>query len=248
MKSMNALLYIIIVTVLFLSLCRSVEPEIKQYNFVAKKYSDMVVEGNSDSITAYFRHLAIPFEGRRVLDLGCGDGYDLSQIKLRGALIYGIDASEEMIKLAQEKNPDGIIELGYFDKIPFQEQFFDIVISKWALQIAADLDPIYREIARVIKPNGQLIFLSAHPIRQFMDKKFEHKDYFKQELVEAIFFDGELREIAPSHTMNEYLSPTFFSYFILEAYEEGYDKTVEKVNGDTYPSYFIIKARARGAD
>ncbi len=232
-----------VLTGLLHALCKPSDSGSKQYNPVAKKYSQRVVEGNSDSIAAYFRHLAIPLEGRRVLDLGCGDGYDLSQIKLRGAIIFGVDASEEMVKLAQERNPDGTIVLGYFEKIPFPEYFFDVVISKWALQISSDIDPIYREIARVIKPNGQLVFLSAHPIRQFIDKKCNNKDYFKKELVEAIFFDGELREIAPSHTLNEYLSSTFFNYFMLEAFEEGCDKTVERVNGDVYPSYFIIKAR-----
>lgn len=199
--------------------------------------------GNHDSITAYFRYFDIPLQGKRVLDLGCGDGYDLSQIKLKGAAIFGIDSSEEMVKLAREKNPEGIIKRGYFDRIPFPNHFFDVVISKWALQISAYIDPIYREIARVIKPQGQLIFLSAHPIRQFIDKKSNGKDYFKKELVEAIFFDGQLREVAPSHTMNEYLSPTFFEYFTLEAYEEGHDSAAERVNGDIYPSYFIIKAR-----
>ena len=55
--------------------------EAKQYNFFAKKYSEIFVENNQDSINAYFRHLDIPLKEKRILDLGCGDGYDLSQIK-----------------------------------------------------------------------------------------------------------------------------------------------------------------------
>ena len=214
-----------------------------QYNTIAKKYSELVVENNQDSITAYFRHLDISMNGKSVLDLGCGDGYDLSQIKLKGALIYGIDSSQEMIEIAQLKNPYGKIKIGYLESIPFADQTFDIVISKWSFQLSMDIDSIYREIARVIKPNGQLVYLSAHPIRQFIDKKRKGKNYFKKEIVEAVFFDGQLIEKAPSHTMNEYLSPTFFKFFILESYEEGNDRAAEKVDNDIYPSYFIIKAR-----
>jgi len=45
--------------------------------------------------------------------------------------------------------------------------------------------------------------------------------------------------------LNEYLSSTFFEYFTLESYEEGYDSGAEKVDGDIYPNYFIIKARVK---
>jgi ubiquinone/menaquinone biosynthesis C-methylase UbiE len=220
--------------------------EAKQYNAFAKKYSEVFVENNQDSITAYFRYLDLPLEGKRVLDLGCGDGYDLSQIKLKGAVICGIDSSEEMVKLAQQKNPEGIVKTGCFEKIPFQDHSFDIVISKWAFQTSPNIDPIYHEIARVMKPNGELIYLASHPIRQFMEKKRKGKDYFKKEIVESVFFDGQVTAKEPSHTLNEYLSPTFFNYFTLEAYEEGYDSGAEKVDGDIYPSYFIIKARLKG--
>ena len=219
--------------------------EAKQYDAFAKKYSEVFVENNQESITAYFRHLDFSFEGKAVLDLGCGDGYDLSQIKLKKGEIFGVDASEEMVKLAQQKNPEGIIKVGFFEKIPFQDHLFDVVISKWALQTSTEIDPIYHEIARVMKPNAQLIYLSSHPIRQFIEKKRKNKDYFKKEIVESVFFDGQVIAKEPSHTLNEYLSPTFFKYFTLESYVEGYDSGAEKVDGDLYPSYFIIKARLR---
>lgn len=219
--------------------------EAKQYDAFAKKYSEVFVENNQDSITAYFRHLDISLEEKAILDLGCGDGYDLSQIKLRKAVIFGVDASEEMVKLAQQKNPEGTIKLGFFEEIPFQDHLFDVVISKWAFQTSANIDPIYHEIARVMKQNGQLIYLSSHPIRQFIEKKRKSKDYFKKEIVESVFFDGQVIAKEPSHTLNEYLSPTFFKYFTLESYEEGYDSGAEKVDGDIYPSYFIIKARLK---
>ncbi len=64
----------------------------------------------------------------------------------------------------------------------------------------------------------------------------------RNEIVESVFFDGQVTAKEPSHTLNEYLSPTFFKHFTLEAYEEGYDSGAEKVDGDIYPSFFIIKA------
>jgi ubiquinone/menaquinone biosynthesis C-methylase UbiE len=219
--------------------------EAKQYDAFAQQYSDVFVENNQDSITAYYRYLDIPLKDKSVLDLGCGDGYDLSQIHPIGALVYGIDASEEMVKLAQQKNPDGVIKVGLFEEIPFEDHRFDIVISKWAFQTSPNIDPIYHEVARILKPNGQFIYLSCHPMRQFIEKKRKGKNYFKKEIVESVFFDGQITAHEPSHTLNEYLSPTFFKHFTLESYEEGNDSGAEKVDGDIYPSYFIIKARLK---
>jgi len=217
----------------------------KQYNNFAKIYSESFLDYNTNSIEAYFRYLDLNLEGKQVLDLGCKDGYDLSRIKPKGALIFGIDPSEKMVALAKQKNPDGIIEVGCFESIPFPDQTFDFVVSKWAFQAASDIDPIYKEIARVLKSGGTLIYLTSHPIRQFIEKKHDGKDYFKKESVKQVFFEGKVTEYAPSHTLNEYFSPTFFSHFTLEKFEEGWDFGAEKINGDIYPSYFILQARLK---
>jgi ubiquinone/menaquinone biosynthesis C-methylase UbiE len=219
--------------------------EKKQYNTFAKDYSDSFLDYNNNSIESYFRYLDLDLEGKKVLDLGCGDGYDLSRLQPEGALTFGIDSSEVMVDLAKQKNPEGIIKVASFDNIPFPDQTFDVVISKWALQAASSIDPIYREIARVLKPGGILIYLAAHPIWQFVGKKQNGKDYFRQERVTLTFFDGQMSECGTSHTFNEYFSQTFFSHFTLENYEEGWDLGAEKINGDTYPSYFIIQARLK---
>jgi ubiquinone/menaquinone biosynthesis C-methylase UbiE len=222
---------------------KSKTSNLKQYNSVAEKYSEEVLNYNQDSIQAYFRYLnCMNLKRKKVLDLGCGDGYDLSQLGTKEAIIYGLDSSNEMVKLARKKNPMARIEIGRFDEIPFPDKCFDLVISKWALQTSAEIYPIYEEIIRVLKPGGKLLFLACHPLRQFLEKKKKGKNYFAKEIVTSIFFDGQITALEPSHTLNEYLSPFFFKYFTLEAYEEGLDSAAEKVDGDVYPSFFIIQA------
>lgn len=216
--------------------------DVEQYNTFAQNYSDIFLEHNQDSISAYFRYFDFALKEKKLLDLGCGDGYDLTQMKARGAEIYGIDSSQQMVDIAQEKNPGATIKVGYFNSIPFPDNFFDIVTSKWAFQTADDIDSIYKEIVRVLKPKGQLIYLTSHPVRQFIEKKYKGKNYFKKEIVESVFFNGQITVKEPSHTLNEYLSSYFFKNFILESFEEGFDSGAQKIDGDVYPSYFIIKA------
>lgn len=216
-----------------------------QYNYCAEKYSEVVVEQNKDSITAFYKYLDIPLNNLHVLDLGCGSGQDLAYIQSKGAIAHGVDSSEEMVHMTKNSAPNANVQLGFFEEVPYPDQFFDLVISKWALQTAFKIEPIYAEVIRVLKPNGRIIFLICHPMRQFIEKKRSDKDYFQQEVVTSTFFDGQVTAYEPSHTMNEYLSPFFFDHFILEAFEEGFDGAAEKVNGDTYPSFFIIQARRK---
>ncbi len=79
-------------------------------------------------------------------------------------------------------------------------------------------------------------------MRQFIEKKKMRKNYFKKEIVESVFFNGQVTAFEPSHTFNEYFTPFFFSIFNLEHYEEGFDSAAEVIDGDIYPSYFIVKA------
>jgi ubiquinone/menaquinone biosynthesis C-methylase UbiE len=219
-----------------------IEVNLDQYNIYANSYAKNVTKFNQESIDAYFQHIPASLKNKKLLDLGCGNGNDLLYFKNRKAIIHGLDGSFEMVQLARKANPEGIIEIGSFDKIPFPDQSFDFIVSKWALQTAKSIQPVYEEIIRVLKPNGSLIYLACHPIRQFLEKKKKKKNYFKKEIVKSSFFNGKVIAFEPSHTMNEYLSPFFFEHFTLESFEEGLDSAAEKINNDIYPSYFIIKA------
>ena len=93
--------------------------EAKQYDAFAKKYSEMLVEHNQDSITAYFRHIDVPLEGKAVLDLGCGDGLVTKHLKELD--FVGIDRSSEMIaRYVSETNRPGYVG-NFWDELPKAE-------------------------------------------------------------------------------------------------------------------------------
>jgi SAM-dependent methyltransferase len=76
--------------------------------------------------------------GRRVLDAGCGEGYNTRILARRGARMTGVDLSERMIALAQEEErraPLGIeyARTSYTDLASFADRSFDAVVSFMAL-------------------------------------------------------------------------------------------------------------------
>lgn len=213
-----------------------------QYDQQIVIYKDLFLKFNQESIEAYNRHFKAGLKNKKLIDLGCGNGFDLSQFKKKGAEIYGIDSSYEMVIEAAKTNPSAIIKHASFEYLPFENSYFDYVVSKWAFQTSEDILSIYKEVNRILKPGGKFIFLACHPIRQFLEKKCSKKSYFKKELVESLFFDNQVVAYEYSHTFNEYLGSDFFKYFHLESYEEGFDSAAEQINGDIYPSYFILNS------
>src|SRR5262249_2563767 len=72
------------------------------YDDFAQKYSESFLKDNAKSIAQYFMHVDFDLKEKKLLDLGCGDGYDLHRFGQLGALLYGVDASQEMVALAKK--------------------------------------------------------------------------------------------------------------------------------------------------
>ena len=140
----------------------------KQYDAQAKQFSDLAETSNKDSNSAFFNTIDFSPVGKKILDMGCGDGLDLAKLISAGGIGFAFDSSEEMVKIAKLNNPGANIQVGSFENIPFPDQTFDVVVSKWAFQTYPEIEPIYAEIVRVLKPGGRLVILVGHPIRQFI--------------------------------------------------------------------------------
>lgn len=218
----------------------------KQYNKFSSDFAVLSSDINHKNRQAFYEQIDFDLSGKKLIDLGCGDGTDLKYYKNLGAEIYGADASEELISLAKQNNPEAIIENSLFEKLPFEDNFFDVVVSKYAIQTSREITPILKEIDRVLKSDGILIYLVTHPFRQFIEKKKEGKDYFKKEIVDSILFEGKITVQEPTHTMMEYLNKDFFSKFEMIDLCESFDfPAAEQIGQDIYPTFLIIKARKK---
>ena len=107
--------------------------------------------------------------GERVLDLGCGSGWAtrlLARIVGDGpegfGQVVGLDVSDEMIRQARQesKDFDNILYVwGSAQQIPWEENFFDKVLSVESFYYYADQDRALKELFRVMAPKGKLFIL-----------------------------------------------------------------------------------------
>jgi len=99
--------------------------------------------------------------GQNVLDFGCGNGRFFGLIKEKDVNYYGVDISQNLLKIAQERHREGNFYL--IDeslKLPFENNFFDIVVSLATFHhMPSDIlrRLLLKEFYRVLKPNGILI-------------------------------------------------------------------------------------------
>ncbi|PSW21226.1 malonyl-[acyl-carrier protein] O-methyltransferase BioC [Photobacterium sanctipauli] len=97
--------------------------------------------------------------GASCLDLGCGTGYFSEQLLQRGYHVTAADLSAEMLAQAFTRCGEAVTYLeADAELLPIEDNSFDIAFSSLALQWCDDLSVPLRELKRVVKPGGYILF------------------------------------------------------------------------------------------
>jgi SAM-dependent methyltransferase len=95
--------------------------------------------------------------GQRVLDVGCGTGVFLRIAADRGAEVFGVDASEELLGIARTRVPEAELTAGDLQFLPYEDDSFDVVCGFNAFFFAADMPAALREAGRVARPGAPVV-------------------------------------------------------------------------------------------
>jgi len=103
--------------------------------------------------------------GSRVLDLACGQGVFSRYLLAQGMKVEGLDLSEELIGFAQSRSKPAI----HFhvadarDASALKLSSFDAVACLLAVQNMEEIEPVFRNVAQWLKPDGRFVFVTTHP-------------------------------------------------------------------------------------
>lgn len=109
-----------------------------------------------------------PLNGKAVLDLGCGCGYNCTDFIKSGAKrVLGIDISEKMLDIAKTESCHPNIEYRKMSmtEISSLDMKFDLVYSSLAFHYVEDFTKLMNDIYKLLNDNGTLLFSQEHPIK-----------------------------------------------------------------------------------
>jgi len=96
-----------------------------------------------------------------IIDLGCGTGCFVKSIQNKNSYskIIGLDLAEGMLKMAKSQyDYTGVWLCGDAENIPLANNSVDIIFSNLTFQWCSQTATLAKEIARILKPGGKLLF------------------------------------------------------------------------------------------
>jgi SAM-dependent methyltransferase len=91
------------------------------------------------------------------LDVGCGEGRFCRLLRQRGIDAIGIDPTPALVEEARRRDPHGQYRIGKAERLEFENDRFDLVVSYLTLIDIADFRVAIREMARVLQVGGSLL-------------------------------------------------------------------------------------------
>lgn len=113
------------------------------------------------------RKLLTGFDGKTVLDLGCGYGWHCKYASDNGAkFVLGIDISTMMLDKAKALNTAPNIEYikSTMEDYTYPTETFDFVISSLAIHYIADYTKLILDVHKTLKIGGKFVFSVEHPV------------------------------------------------------------------------------------
>ncbi|MCK5282538.1 MAG: class I SAM-dependent methyltransferase [Nanoarchaeota archaeon] len=148
------------------------------YDDISEGYEELHEEEQLKKIELIKNYLN-PRENDKLLDVGCGTGLTTEPWK---CIRYGVDPAKKLIARARQKD-EIKYKVAAAENIPFEDNFFDYVISITAIQNFADIDKGLKEIKRVGKGRFILTALKrSHKIEKI--KELINKYFKVEEIVE----------------------------------------------------------------
>ena len=129
-------------------------------------------------VRARYRYIvdeALRYQFQTWLDVGCGTGALLSMIgeQRKSAQLFGIDLSEQMIRVAREKLGNRAdLRVSDSERLPFGDEKFDLITCTFSFHHYTNPQAVLTEMSRVLAPQGKLIVIDPllfTPLRQIFN-------------------------------------------------------------------------------
>lgn len=226
------------------------------YQGIALQYAQQV---DSRPMNAHYERPAMlsllpPLAGARVLDVGCGSGWYAEYLLGQGAAVTSFDLDETFVALTRARVGERarVLRADLAEPLTFAaDGAFDLAVAPLVLHYLRDWLPSLRELRRVLRPDGLLVFSTHHP---FMDwQEFQCADYFALERLEDYwegvgpvqFYRRPLTAISAALAEAGFCIERLLEPQPGEAYRQARPEWFERLR--VSPWFLLVRARAMAA-
>ncbi len=137
----------------------------QQFGAAASNYAASGVHSGGPNLDAMLECASLA-GSERVLDVGCGAGHTALAFAKRVAEVVALDMTREMLdeaaRLAAQRGLSNVTFMhGFAEALPFPEDSFDIVTSRFCAHHYADPARATREAARVLRAGGRYLLVDS---------------------------------------------------------------------------------------
>ena len=184
--------------------------------------------------------MLLPKKDMRILDAGCGTGNFSFKLAKKGCMITGVDISENMLKIADNKKEKSGLPVEFIKadsrKLPFSDNTFDAAVSVVAVEFIDDVRAVIDELLRVTKQNGKVVVGTIN--RESDWGKLYESDFFQENTVfkHARFLD---KTTLTGIRKNEFIEVKECLFFSPDTEEQKLDINLERKTEYTGQGGFI---------
>ena len=160
----------------------------------------------------FLRNISPPYNDKRVLDVGCGNGFFLDELQKIGVKnVYGIEPGKSSVKSAPERLKSKI-KLGELIPGSFINNSFDVVCCFHTLDHVVDPNSFIKNARDILKKKGKILFIvhdtNGLSVKLFGEKSaifdIEHIYLFNQNNLKKIFRLNGFRNVKTFKVKNRY--------------------------------------------
>lgn len=196
--------------------------------------------------------------GKRVLEIGCGNGHSLKYAADKGAAdLWGLDISANQIERTKSfLEAQGInatlVCSPMENECELPTDYFDLVYSVYGIGWTTDLDKTFQHIHSYLKKDGVFVFGWSHPIHKCVSVENGNlifsNSYFNEEWYRAGMSDKEI--MLSNRMLSTYINALADNGFVVEKLIEETDRERAMASDNDFgrkalmlPTVFVIKAR-----
>jgi len=113
---------------------------------------------DSSPHSSNYKMVGLVGEGEKVLDVGCASGYLAKELRLKKALVYGVEVDPKM-SLEAKKYCIKVVkrDIEKEEKLPFPEGFFDVIVLGDILEHLRRPDLVLKRLKKYLRSGGKML-------------------------------------------------------------------------------------------